>query len=87
MAIHPDLKAAQERIAQLEAALKQAQNRKVTLKVSKQGAVSLYGFGKWPVTLYENQWLKVLDMADDIRAFVKEHHSELSHKEGNGTVS
>lgn len=87
MAIQQDLKAAQDRIAELEAKLKAANNRKVTLKVSKQGAVSLYGFGKWPVTLYENQWTKVLDMSDEIRTFIKEHQTELSHKDGNGTVS
>jgi hypothetical protein len=82
MAIHQDLKAQYEaRIAELEAKLKAAGTRKATLKVSKAGAVSLYGFGKWPVTLYENQWTKVLDMADDIRAFLKEHDGELSKKD------
>lgn len=43
--------------------------RKLTLKVSKAGAISLYGMGRFPVTLYAQQWDKVLDMAEDIRAF------------------
>lgn len=79
-----DPKALLAKIAELEAQnarLKQAAERKVTLKVSKQGAVSLYGFGKWPVTLYGNQWTKVLDMADAIRAFLVEHDGELSKKD------
>src|SRR5437868_11979320 len=62
----PDLSAEQRRIAELEAQIarmKAANNRRLTLKVSAQGAVSLYGMGRWPVTLYKQQWEKVLDMA------------------------
>lgn len=43
--------------------------RKLTLKVSKKGAISLYGMGRFPVTLYASQWDKLTAMADDIRAF------------------
>jgi hypothetical protein len=42
--------------------------------------VSVYGLGRFPVTLYKEQWGKLLAMADDIRAFIKEHDSELKAK-------
>lgn len=53
----------------------------ITLKVSAKGAVSVYGMGKWPVTLYGEQWLKLLAKADDIREFIVDHDDELSHKD------
>jgi hypothetical protein len=51
-----------------------------TLRVSQKGAVSVYGMGRFPVTLYKEQWLRLLDMADEIRSFIKEHDSELKTK-------
>lgn len=48
------------------------------LKISPKGAVCLYGMGKWPVTLYKQQWLKVLGMADEIKAFIKANDDKLS---------
>lgn len=57
----------------------QASNqRKLTLKVAKSGAVSLYGMGRFPVTLYSGQWDKVLDMAEDIRAFIRDNAALIS---------
>lgn len=53
---------------------------KVTLKVSNKGAVSLYGFGRWPVTLYSSQMSKLLDMADEIRAFIRANEGALRQK-------
>lgn len=55
--------------------------KKVVLKVSTKGAVSVYGLGRFPVTLYKEQWWKLLDMADEIRAFIAEHEAELKTKE------
>ena len=55
--------------------------RRVSLKVSEKGGVSVYGLGRFPVTFYQEQWLKLLDLADDIRAFIKEHESQLKKKE------
>lgn len=52
--------------------------RKLTMKVSKSGAMSIYGFGRWPVTLYKAQWLSVVDMGDDIRQFLEANDSLLS---------
>ena len=43
--------------------------------------MSVYGLGRFPVTLYKEQWDKLLAMADDIRAFVREHEGELKAKE------
>jgi hypothetical protein len=61
--------------------LKKASSRGVSLKVSQKGAVSLYGMGRFPVTLYKEQWLKILEMGDVIRAFIKDNESSLKEKE------
>ena len=53
----------------------------VRMKVSEKGAVSVYGMGRFPVTLYKEQWLKLLDMSDDIRAFIAANESQLKAKE------
>jgi hypothetical protein len=51
------------------------------LKVSEKGGVSVYGLGRFPVTLYKEQWTKLLDLAADIRAFIEAHDAELKAKE------
>jgi hypothetical protein len=53
----------------------------VRLKVSEKGVVSVYGMGRFPVTLYKEQWLKLLDMSDDIRAFIYANEAQLKAKE------
>ena len=60
--------------------LKARQTRAVSLKVSEKGGLSVYGLGRFPVTLYKEQWTKLLDMAEDIRAFLKENDSRLKSK-------
>jgi hypothetical protein len=50
------------------------------MKVSEKGGVSVYGLGRFPVTLYKEQWTRLLDMADDIRAFIDENASKLKTK-------
>ena len=60
--------------------LKRTQNRGVTLKVSEKGGVSVYGLGRFPVTLYKEQWTKLLDRADEIRAFITENDARLKAK-------
>jgi hypothetical protein len=52
----------------------------LTMKVGNAGGVSVYGMGRFPVTLYKSQWEKLLENADDIRAFIKLHDSELAVK-------
>jgi len=75
-----DLKAELERLKQENERLKNRQTRGVSLKVSEKGGVSVYGLGRFPVTLYKEQWQRLLDMADDIRAFIKENHAKLKTK-------
>lgn len=75
-----DVQAELERLRTENAALKARGPRAVALKVSEKGGVSVYGLGRFPVTLYKEQWAKLLDMADEIRAFIKTHDSELKAK-------
>jgi hypothetical protein len=49
--------------------------------VSEKGALSVYGMGRFPVTLYKEQWLKLLEVSEDIRAFIKANESLLKTKE------
>jgi hypothetical protein len=69
-----------ERLRAENERLKRTQSRGVTLKVSEKGGVSVYGMGRFPVTLYKEQWTKLLDMADEIRDFIRDHESELKAK-------
>ncbi len=76
-----DMKAELERLRSENAALKKAQSATTRIKVSDKGGVSVYGLGRFPVTLYKEQWLKLLDMADEIRAFIVANESQLKSKE------
>ena len=51
------------------------------MKVSEKGALSVYGLGRFPVTLYKEQWVKLLAMAEDIQAFIRDHADTLKSKE------
>ena len=75
-----DLKNELERLRAENERLKQKTTRGTSLKVSEKGGVSVYGLGRFPVTLYKEQWGKLLDMADDIRAFIKENEPRLKTK-------
>ena len=70
-----------ERLRRENERLKKTASRGVTLKVSEKGGVSVYGLGRFPVTLYKEQWSKLLDMADDIRTFIRDNESSLKSKE------
>jgi hypothetical protein len=76
-----DLKAELERLRNENAALKKGAATGVTMKVSEKGALSIYGMGRFPVTLYKEQWLKLLGMSDDIRAFIAANEGQLKTKE------
>ena len=78
-----ELKAELERLRQENAALKKSTASGVRMKVSEKGAVSIYGMGRFPVTLYKEQWLKLLDMSDDIRAFIAANEAQLKTKHQN----
>ena len=60
--------------------LRRTANRGMSIKVSQKGGVSVYGLGRFPVTLYKEQWEKLLDMADELRAFIRENASSLKTK-------
>jgi len=64
---------------QLEA-LKTRGAKGITFKVSEKGGLSVYGLGRFPVTLYKEQWLKLLALTDDIHAFIKENTAKLKTK-------
>lgn len=70
-----------DRLRRENEALKKGASRGVSLKVSEKGGVSVYGLGRFPITLYKEQWLKLLDMADDIRTFISANESRLKTKE------
>ena len=75
------MKAELERLKAENEALRKGNNKGTSLKVSDKGGVSVYGLGRFPVTLYKEQWTKLLDMADGIRAFIKENDSRLKAKQ------
>ncbi|MFN7973646.1 MAG: hypothetical protein U0166_15065 [Acidobacteriota bacterium] len=76
-----DLQAELERLKAENAALKSRASKGLSLKVSEKGAVSVYGLGRFPVTLYKEQWGRLLDLSDDIRAFIRENEARLKAKE------
>jgi hypothetical protein len=74
-------KAELDRLRSENAALKKGASSNIRMKVSEKGAVSVYGMGRFPVTLYKEQWLKLLGMADDIRAFIAANEAQLKAKD------
>ena len=76
-----DLKAELERLKAENERLKGERGRSTGLKVSEKGGVSVYGLGRFPVTLYKEQWLRILASAAEIEAFIRENDSKLKTKE------
>jgi hypothetical protein len=76
-----DVKTELERPRNANAVLKKGVATGVSMKVSEKGALSIYGMGRFPVTLYKEQWLKLLAMSDDIRAFIAANDGQLKTKE------
>jgi hypothetical protein len=76
-----DLRSELERLRKENESLKKGAAKGVSLKVSEKGGVSVYGLGRFPITLYKEQWAKLLDMAEDIRAFIVTHDKELKTKQ------
>lgn len=75
-----ELRAELERLKRENESLKKGAARGVSLKVSEKGGLSVYGLGRFPITLYKEQWTKLLDLSEEIRAFLKAHDSELKTK-------
>jgi hypothetical protein len=76
-----EMKAELERLRAENAKLKSKDSAGLSLKVSEKGAVSLYGLGRFPVTLYKEQWLRILASAPEIETFIRENDSKLKTKE------
>ncbi len=75
-----DMKAEIERLRAENEALKRSSSKGLSLRVSEKGAVSVYGLGRFPVTLYKEQWLRLLDMSEDIRLFIRQNEAQLKSK-------
>jgi hypothetical protein len=70
-----------ERLRKENEALKKSASSGIRMKVSEKGAVSIYGMGRFPVTLYKEQWLKLIDMSAEIRAFIAANEAQLKKKD------
>ena len=83
MFMSEDMKSELERLRAENEALKNKKSGQGTLsmKVSEKGALSIYGMGRFPVTLYKEQWLKLLAIADDIKKFIGENEAKLKIKD------
>jgi hypothetical protein len=78
----------EQKLARLEAEnralreqVEQRKSGQLRLKVSEKGALSVYGLGRFPVTLYKEQWLRLLDFTDEIKSFLKENDHQLKAKQ------
>jgi hypothetical protein len=79
---------AEERLTRLEAENKalreQIEQRKtgqLSLKISEKGGLSVYGLGRFPVTLYKEQWIRLLDYGEEIRKFLQANDRQLKAKQ------
>ena len=72
-----DMQSELERLRAENEALKKTKSNSITFKVGQKGGMSMYGLGRFPVTLYKSQWLILLDATDKIREFLKSHDHEL----------
>jgi hypothetical protein len=81
MPTEEEMKAEIERLRAENESLKKPTRGVLSLKVSEKGALSVYGMGRFPVTLYREQWEKLLAMSDQIREFIKQNDAALKKKE------
>ncbi len=76
-----NIKSELDRLRSENEALKRTLSRGLSLKISEKGGLSVYGLGRFPVTLYKEQWIRLLDLSDEIRAFIKANERQLKAKE------
>jgi hypothetical protein len=81
MSTEPTKEELMARIAELEKQAGAKKSGRMDFKVSEKGGVSVYGLGRFPVTLYYEQWIRLLDAADGLRTFLEENKSKLKLKE------
>jgi hypothetical protein len=78
--VDDELKSEIERLRAENEALKRSSSKGLSMRVSEKGALSVYGLGRFPVTLYKEQWLRLLDLTDDIKAFINQNEAQLKSK-------
>jgi hypothetical protein len=76
-----EMQAELDRLRAENEALKKPARGQLSLRVSEKGALSVYGMGRFPVTLYREQWEKLLGMADQIKQFIQDNDHLLKKKE------
>jgi hypothetical protein len=81
MSSEEEMKAEIERLRAENETLKKPARGQLSLKVSEKGALSVYGMGRFPVTLYREQWEKLMAMSDQIREFIQANDATLKKKE------
>ena len=81
MSTEEELKAELAKLKAENEALKARTSKGISLKVSEKGGVSVYGMGRFPVTLYKEQCLKLIEMGEDIKRFIAENNDKLTAKE------
>ncbi len=75
------MKAELERLRAENQALKNTKEKGLSMKIGEKGGLSVYGLGRFPVTLYKEQWLRLLAMAEEIKAFIEANNDKLKAKE------
>lgn len=75
------MKAELERLRAENDALKKTKEKGLTMKIGEKGGLSVYGLGRFPVTLYKEQWIRLLAMSDEIKAFIEANADRLKSKE------
>jgi len=78
--MNEDIKAELERLRAENERLRSRGHSEISLKVSEKGGLSVYGLGRYPVTLYKEQWLKLLAIAPEIEAYIRENDDKLKAK-------
>jgi len=81
MPTEEEMKAEIERLRAENENLKKPARGQLALKVSEKGALSVYGMGRFPVTMYREQWEKLLAMSDQIKEFIQANDQTLKKKE------
>ncbi|HEY2917909.1 MAG TPA: hypothetical protein VGK77_02815 [Candidatus Binatia bacterium] len=79
---------AEQRLARLEAEnkalreqIEQRRTGQLRLKISEKGGLSVYGLGRFPVTLYKEQWVRLLDYGEEIKKFLQDNDRQLKAKQ------
>jgi hypothetical protein len=79
--VSEDMKAELDKLRAENEALKRTKEKGLTMKIGEKGGLSVYGLGRFPVTLYKEQWLRLLAMADDIRSFIDANGDRMKTKD------